>query len=79
MEGRAISAMVAAEMKAFVEKRESLTLCLLVGFVFGNQRIDLRCNEATDGRLALSSQDFRLSDRLPIEAHGKILLHVQYV
>jgi hypothetical protein len=79
MQRRTIDAMMAAEMEAFVEKRESVTLCLLVRFVFGNQSIDLRCDETTDRRLAPRSQDFRLSDRLPIEADGEILLHVLYV
>ncbi len=71
--------MMAAEMEALVEKRESVTLCLLVRFVLGNQSIDLRCNEPTDRRLTLRSQDFRLSDSLPIEADSKVLLHVLYV
>jgi hypothetical protein len=79
MQCRTIGAMIAAEMEALVEKRESVTLCLLVRFVFGDQSIDLRCNEPADRCLAPRSQNFRLSDRLPIEAHGKILRHVFYV
>jgi hypothetical protein len=79
MQDRTIDAMTAAKVEALVEQRERLTLCLLVRFIFIHQRLDLRGKKTTDRRVSSRSQDFRLTDRLPVEADGNVLLHVYYV
>jgi len=52
---------------------------LLVRFIFADQCFDLRGKKTTDRRVSSRSQDFRLPNRLPVEADGNILFHVFYV
>ncbi len=67
------------EVKTFVEERERVTLCLLVGLVFVHHSLDLGRKKTTDRRVSPRSQDLRLTDGLPVEADRHILLHVNYV
>lgn len=65
-----------AEMEPPFEQRERLSPGGLVRFVFPYQRLDLRSNQAAYRCSAPSSEDLGLADRFPIEADGKVLLHV---
>lgn len=67
--------MPAAKMKALVEERQRVTLCLLVGFVFVNHGFDLGGNEAADRGLSPRSEDFRLANRLSVQTDRYILPH----
>src|SRR5260370_34638327 len=66
----------AAQVKALVEKRESLPFSAFVRFFVAHEMIDLLSKEGADGGLAACGQDSRFFEHLPAEAYRHILFRV---